>query len=258
MTLVGDARQTNRHAGLAERHGLGARPPRRGRPHALSDVSAARRVANRGDAGYAPRVASPSYFSAPERHAEPAFILRSYQPGDGAALSAAVSSSYEHLRTFMSWATPDQGIQQSEQKSRESRGRWLLGTDFTIGIWAPDESRLLGGCGYHLREGSLERRNAEIGMWIRGDEASRGLGTAALCALLRWGFSEWPWLRLSWRCSGTNRASQRVAEKAGMQREGVLRSHAIEPDGSRCDSVCYAALRAEWVDPQSPDVHPIR
>ena len=128
-----------------------------------------------------------------------------------------------------------------------------------MGIWSPDESRLLGGCGYHLREGPLELRNAEIGMWIRGDVAGHGLGTAALCALLRWGFSAWPWLRLSWRCSSANRASQRVAEKAGMQREGVLRSHAIDPDGSRRDTVCYAALREEWVDAQShPGRRPFR
>jgi RimJ/RimL family protein N-acetyltransferase len=50
-----------------------------------------------------------------------------------------------------------------------------------------------------------------------------------------------------------------VAEKAGMQREGVLRSHAVDPDGSRRDTVCYAALREDWVDAQGePGMHPFR
>src|SRR5690606_26587299 len=100
----------------------------------------------------------------------------------------------------------------------------------TIGVWEPGEGRLLGGCGYHLREGALWLGNAEIGMWIRGDAAHRGLGTRVLRELLRWGFTEWPWRRLSWRCSSANVASQRVAEKAGLRREGVLRAVGIDPD----------------------------
>jgi len=179
-------------------------------------------------------MATPSpYLIAPDRHSEPDFLLRSYQPGDGGKLSEAVNASYEHLKRFMSWAKPDQSVESSEHRCRESRGKWLTSSDFVIGIWAPDESRLLGGCGYHLREGALGLCNAEIGMWIRADAAGRGLGTAALRALIRWGFTDWPWLRLSWRCSGANLASQRTAEKGGMQREGVLRSHAVDPSGER-------------------------
>lgn len=170
-------------------------------------------------------------------------------PGDGERLSEAVNSSFDHLKTFMPWATPNQSVEVSERLVRDFSGRWLCGTDFVIGIWSADEKRLLGGCGYHLREGPIELANAEIGMWIRGERAHKGLGTEVLKTLLRWGFSDWPWLRLSWRCSGANRASQRVAEKAGMLREGILRSHAVDPDGARRDTWCFAALRDEWKDP---------
>ena len=185
-------------------------------------------------------------FTAPERSVTPAFVLRRYMPGDGAALSEAVNSSYSHLKTFMPWATPSQSVEISEKLVRDFSGRWLSSTDFVIGIWTPDDKRLLGGCGFHLREGPIELCNAEIGMWIRADSAHKGLGTDVLKSLLRWGFSDWPWLRLSWRCSGANKASQRVAEKAGMVREGILRSNAVDPDGTRRDTYCYAALRGEW------------
>ena len=192
-------------------------------------------------------MASPaSYLVPPDRSSEPGFLLRSFLPGDGARISEAVNASYDHLKRFMPWATPEQSVERSEQLCREFRGHWLRATDFVISVWEPDESRLLGGCGYHLREGGLELRNAEIGMWIRADAAGRGLGTAVLRSLVRWGFSEWPWLRLSWRCSSANLASQRTAEKAGLQREGVLRSHAVDPDGQRRDTCCYAILRDEW------------
>jgi RimJ/RimL family protein N-acetyltransferase len=187
-----------------------------------------------------------AYLIAPERTMGAGFLLRSYEPGDGARLSEAVNASYEHLKTFMPWAKPNQSVEESERLCREFRGSYLQARDFVLGIWAPDNSRLIGGCGYHLREGPLELKNAEIGMWIRGDMAHQGIGTAVLKQLLRWGFSEWPWVRLAWRCSGANIASARVAEKAGMLREGILRQNAVDPDGTRRDTLCYAALKGEW------------
>ena len=193
-----------------------------------------------------------AYLIAPERYAADSFVLRCRRPGDGAQVAEAVNASYEHLKVFMDWAKPGQSVEHYEKVSREFYGKWLQATDFPVGIWDRDEARVLGGCGYHLREGPLELGNAEIGMWIRGDAAGRGLGTAALTALLRWGFSEWPWLRLSWRCSAFNAASQRVAEKAGMRREGVLRSHAIDPNGTRRDTICYAILRDDWLAETQP------
>jgi RimJ/RimL family protein N-acetyltransferase len=193
------------------------------------------------------RMPDTAYLIAPERYAQPDFVVRCRRPGDGASVAEAINASYEHLKTFMSWATPEQSVERSEHLSREFYAKWLQAKDFPLAIWDRDEARILGGCGYHLREGSLELGNAEIGMWIRGDAAGRGLGTAVLRALLEWGFTDWPWLRLSWRCSGANLASQRVAEKAGMRREGVLRSHCIDPGGIRRDTFCYAALREEWL-----------
>ena len=75
----------------------------------------------------------------------------------------------------------------------------------------------------HLREGPLKTRTAEIGMWIRASEAGTGLGTAVLTELVRWGFTDWPWLRLSWKCNAENLASARVAQKCGFVYEGQIR-----------------------------------
>lgn len=37
-----------------------------------------------------------------------------------------------------------------------------------------------------------------------------------------------------------------MAEKAGLDREGSMKSHSLDPNGSRRDTVCYAILRDEW------------
>ena len=190
------------------------------------------------------------YIVAPDAFRTDVFEIRSYRPGDGALLREATVSSYEHLRQFMPWATDSQTEEEAEHLARQFHGRYLLATDFVLAIFRPDGKELFGGCGYHLREGGLEARNAELGMWIRQSRAGQGLGTAALEALLAWGFTEWPWQRLSWRCDTNNTVSLHVAEKAGMRQEGVLKSHMLAPDGSRRDTACYALTRAEWTDSQ--------
>lgn len=185
-------------------------------------------------------------FFAPERFVTPHFILRSYLPGDGEKLSEAVNSSYEHLTVFMPWAKVHQSVEESETLVRSFRAKYLMNEDFVIGIFAPDESQLLGGCGYHLREGPLETGNAEIGMWIRAGEAGKGLGTAVLKALLEWGFTEWRWSRLAWKCDVNNLASRRTAEKAGFHLDGTLRQHLPNHHGgSKRDALYFSRLKED-------------
>jgi RimJ/RimL family protein N-acetyltransferase len=188
------------------------------------------------------------YLIPPDVHRTERLLLRSWMPGDGPAMSAAVSSSYDHLKTFMPWAKPEQGVEESERLARQFRGRWLLSQEFVIALFSPDEDRVLGGCGFHLRHGPLEQGVAEIGMWITAEAAGQGLGTHALETLIDWGFSQWPWQRLVWKCDTQNLASRRCAEKAGLLLEGVTRGDALKRGGSgsepeRRDTAWYAALR---------------
>ncbi len=116
-------------------------------------------------------------FFAPDQYVTEAFTVRSYVPGDGPLLAEAVNASYEHLTRFLPWAKPHTDETEAEQTVRRFRGEYLLNTNFVLGIFSPDGKRLLGGSGFHLREGDLSNRAAEIGMWIRADAARQGLGT---------------------------------------------------------------------------------
>lgn len=186
-------------------------------------------------------------FFAPERCESAALLLRGYLPGDGHALLAAKASSYEHLRPWMAWAAEKETLEENEALVRKFRADYLTNTDFTIGVWSPDESRLLGGTGFHIRGPSRTVADAvaEIGMWIAAEHAGRGLGTAVLRAMLAWGFTEWPWERLAWHCDARNVASRRVAEKAGMRLEGRLRGDKPEVGEGRRDTLLFGMTRAE-------------
>jgi RimJ/RimL family protein N-acetyltransferase len=186
-----------------------------------------------------------STFIAPMSFTDNSLTLRAYQPGDGAELRVATTSSYEHLRPWMLWATPEDSVEAAEVRCRRFAARYLSNEEFVLGIW--DGDQLAGGTGFHLRGASLALQNAEIGMWIRGSYAGQGLGTRALRMMLAWGFEDWGWQRLSWHCDTRNHASARVAQKNGMRLEGTLRGDALDVAGKRRDTYIFVMLREEWL-----------
>ena len=106
-------------------------------------------------------------FFPPEKLVTDTFVIRSYVSGDGPVLAEALNASYKHLKTFMLWAKSHQTSEECELTIRRFRAYYLLRDDFGLGIFAPDERMLLGGTGFHLREGDLSNCSAEIGMWIQ-------------------------------------------------------------------------------------------
>ena len=98
--------------------------------------------------------------------------------------------------------------------------------------------------------GSIEMRvnrmlTGHIGYWLAAEARGRGLTTEALLALSRWGFDELGLGRVELVTDPENIASQRVAEKAGFTREGILRSILVNRDGSRRDGVMFSLLPGE-------------
>jgi RimJ/RimL family protein N-acetyltransferase len=183
-------------------------------------------------------------FFAPEEHREGDLLLRTWRPGDGGELNRATVSSYEHLQEFMEWARPDTSVEDSEGYVRHSRARWLLGEEWNLGVWRGE--RLVAGSGFMLRGQPLDHGTVEIGMWVRADEAGRGLGTRVLRAMVDWADADWPVHKLTWHCDSRNLASARVAEKCGFQLEGRLREHVpAAAGGGRRSTLLFGLVRAD-------------
>jgi RimJ/RimL family protein N-acetyltransferase len=98
-----------------------------------------------------------------------------------------------------------------------------------------------GGCVLHHLD--WERAQAEIGYWLF--EHARGRGTATRTArfFAEHGFSL-GLQRIEARVNVGNAASERVLERAGFTREGVLRSMTLR-DGTRIDQTLYSLLPGE-------------
>jgi RimJ/RimL family protein N-acetyltransferase len=104
--------------------------------------------------------------------------------------------------------------------------------------------RLVGSIGLGINERS---RNGAIGYWCAPQARGRGLTTRALRLLCRHALEDLSLERLELITDPDNVASQRVAEKVGFRREGVLRSHLLHPDGRRRDSVMFSLLPGELI-----------
>ena len=88
-------------------------------------------------------------------------------------------------------------------------------------------------------------KTAEIGYWLAPKYGKHGYVTRAIKFLEDFAFGQCGINRIQIRTDVKNPASQRVARRAGYQKEGVLRqSYTVR--GVPCDLVVYSKLKSEW------------
>ena len=100
---------------------------------------------------------------------------------------------------------------------------------------------VIGGIGLVLGS-DIERCSAEVGYWLGPAYWGRGIATSALRRISCYAFDELGLLRLFATPLAWNSASSRVLEKAGFQREGIMRNACIK-DGHVVDMSLYALVR---------------
>jgi RimJ/RimL family protein N-acetyltransferase len=110
--------------------------------------------------------------------------------------------------------------------------------DGSVYIWAITEGGpdLLGTIALHLGE------RTAVGYWVAPWARNRGLATRAVKTLSAWALAEGGFDRLELTTHPENIASQRVAEKAGFEREGLVPRYVATPSGPR-DSVVFSLNR---------------
>ena len=118
-----------------------------------------------------------------------------------------------------------------------SNRTWEDGTGASFAVVERATGRLLGSIGVRFHEQTA----ASVGYWVARDARGRGIGTAALRLIARWVIHDLMLERLELVTDPENVASQRVAEKAGFQREGLLRRY-LEIKGLRRDCVMFSLL----------------
>jgi RimJ/RimL family protein N-acetyltransferase len=168
-------------------------------------------------------------------------LIRPYKSADVDALYAAVIESRGELEAWLPWCHPSYSIEDSRTWVDEQVKAFPAGTQYAFVITnAKDE--FLGACG--LNQINRLHRLANLGYWVRSSRVKQGVAACAVVDLARWAFSHTDLIRLEIVASVENRASQRVAEKAGATREGVLRCRLSLYDRAH-DAVLYSLVRTD-------------
>ena len=90
-------------------------------------------------------------------------------------------------------------------------------------------------------------RRLEIGWtWNAASAQRSGTNTESKLLLLRHAFEELGCIAVELRTDRRNVRSQAAIERLGAQRDGILRHHAVMPDGHVRDTVVYSITAPEW------------
>lgn len=103
------------------------------------------------------------------------------------------------------------------------------------------QGEAIGGLGFQIGV-DISRVSAEMGYWLGETFWGRGFASRAAQAASDWAFAEYKLTRVFALVFSHNLASARVLEKAGFQREGIMRRSAIK-NGAVLDQVIYAKVR---------------
>lgn len=172
------------------------------------------------------------------------FVLRPFRKRDADDITEAVLASLPELNQWLPWAHLDYAKNDATTYIRDSMRAWKEGRAYDFAIRRPDDpDRHIGNISvWHI---SRSFKTGEIGYWVRSDEASQGIATEVTARTLHIAFRELRMHRVILRIAVGNRASERVAEKLGFFREGILREE-IKVHGEWLDHSVWGLLEHEY------------
>ena len=169
--------------------------------------------------------------------------LRPFTLGDAEAVAEACTDEAIVRFTFMEEGLSVDGARRWIERTQQ----WWPHGHPRFAAVASDDGRLLGQIGIAVNE---HQRSAEAFYWVVAAERGRGIASTCLGLVTDWAFSRGV-ERLVLLVHPENEASNRLAEKLGFTREGVLRAY--EPfKGGRPDLVSWSLLP----DDPRPSVSP--
>jgi RimJ/RimL family protein N-acetyltransferase len=177
----------------------------------------------------------------PERIVTDRLLLRCWRPEDAPLLKATIDANLEHLRAWMPWAMDEPSpVEMVAERLAKFAENFHAGTDWVYAIFSPDEQRVLGGTGFHPRQGAGV---LEIGYWIDKDHTRLGLATEVTRTLTAIAFTDPDTDVVEVRCNTHNTASARVPERLGYTLREVLRNDGLTPQGEPRDTMVWEMRR---------------
>lgn len=166
-------------------------------------------------------------------------LIRPFQAADIEPFFQAARESINELSPWLPWCHANYAIEETREFFLSVEQWWQDETQFVFGIFDSSSGVVRGGAGLN----QIDRRHqvGNLGYWVRTGAAGRGVATTAARLVARFGFAEAGLRRIEVLAAVGNTASQRVAEKLGALREGVLRRRLLL-QGQSHDAVIYSLV----------------
>jgi RimJ/RimL family protein N-acetyltransferase len=185
--------------------------------------------------------------SIPDRFESQRLVLRPYHAGDGPLIYAVGQKNRQHLQRYEAdnAILSAKTVPEAEALVRELAADWTARRCFFIGAFDKLSAEFVAQV--YIGVVNWDTPEFEVGFFVDQDHEGQGYVTEAVRAALDFVFEHLLAQRVSLRCDTTNTRSQRVAERCGFTREGLLRQVRRQPDGSFSDAYIYGLLRSEWL-----------
>jgi ribosomal-protein-alanine N-acetyltransferase len=116
-------------------------------------------------------------------------------------------------------------------------------TGIRWGITLKDQGAVIGSCGFH--NSVLQHFRTEIGFELSKDHWGKGIAYEAVQAIISYGFDHLDLQRIEALIEPPNSSSQRLVEKLGFIREGLLRNYEFTC-GKFDDLYMYSLLKQDF------------
>ncbi|GAB3175167.1 GNAT family protein [Myceligenerans halotolerans] len=164
------------------------------------------------------------------------FVLRAWELTD---LSLVEEASRDDYIPLVSTVPSPYSRAAGEAFVRRQWERVSAGSGYPFVIARAGSQRPLGTIGLWLRD--LDEGRASIGYWLAPSARGQGAATESLRTVAHWAVGDLHLPRLQLCVEPWNVASQQTAERAGFQREGLLRSWQ-QVGAERRDMLLYSML----------------
>jgi len=167
-------------------------------------------------------------------------VLAKYKRQDSLSIYQAINNSVTEISPWATWLSANYSLKSTEDFVALQMANWAANIEFSFTIKDFDRS-LLGVISLHVFDPA--NNVANIGYWIDSQYTRKGYCTEAVQLLMENAFKQLNLIRIELIAGVNNIASQRVAEKAGAQFEGILKNR-IRPNGIASDARLYAFINS--------------
>jgi ribosomal-protein-alanine N-acetyltransferase len=174
-------------------------------------------------------------------------VIRCFEASDCVQWLAVRSENYEYLQEREPiWDMDALTYNGYFRLLTDLKTAFFLGNYYSLGIFNKETQELIGG----IEIGNIlgwPKQSATIGYWISEQQRGQGYATEVVANISKWAIKTFNLVKVEAGTMVSNKASQRVLDKAGFSKEGISHRYA-EINGIYHDHILWG-ITSEEINP---------